>query len=43
MGPLKRQSAVTDTARPRGWTEEDLAKLFGGNFLRVFREVLRPE
>ncbi len=24
------------------WIEEDLAKLLGGNFLRVFREVLRP-
>ena len=28
--------------RARGWTEEDLAKLLGGNFLRVFREVLPP-
>ena len=28
--------------RGRGWDEEDLGKLLGGNFLRVFREVLRP-
>lgn len=28
--------------RARGWSEEDLGKLLGGNFLRVFREVLQP-
>ncbi len=33
---------LTARLRARGWTEEDLAKLLGGNFLRVFREVLRP-
>ncbi len=27
----------------RGWSEEDLAKLLGGNFNRVFAEVLPPE
>ena len=33
---------LTARLRARGWTEEDLAKLLGGNFLRVFREVLAP-
>ena len=33
---------LTARLRARGWTEEDLAKLLGGNFLRVFREVLPP-
>ena len=33
---------LTARLRARGWSEEDLAKLLGGNFLRVFREVLRP-
>ena len=33
---------LTARLRARGWTEEDLAKLLGGNFLRVYREVLRP-
>ena len=33
---------LTARLRARGWTEEDLAKLLGGNFLRVFREVLQP-
>ena len=31
---------LTAQLRARGWTEEDLAKLLGGNFLRVFAEVL---
>lgn len=30
-----------DALEKRGFGDEDLAKLFGGNFLRVFREVLR--
>ena len=33
----------TARLRARGWSEENLAKLLGGNFLRVFREVLRPQ
>ncbi len=31
---------LTDTLRRRGYTEEGLAKIYSGNFLRVFREVL---
>ena len=31
---------LTAQLRARGWSEEDLAKLLGGNFLRVFAEVL---
>ena len=34
---------LTAKLRARGWTEEDLAKLLGGNFLRVFAEVLVAE
>ena len=33
---------LTARLRARGWTQEDLAKLLGGNFLRVSREVLPP-
>ncbi len=33
---------LTARLRGRGWSEENLAKLLGGNFLRVFREVLPP-
>ena len=31
---------LTAKLRARGWSEEDLAKLLGGNFRRVFAEVL---
>lgn len=31
---------LTDTLRQRGYTEEELSKIYSGNFLRVFREVL---
>ena len=31
---------LTAQLRARGWTEEDLAKLLGGNFNRVFAEIL---
>lgn len=34
---------LTARLQARGWTEEDLTKLLGGNFLRVYREVLRPQ
>ena len=34
---------LTAQLRARGWSEEDLAKLLGGNFNRVFAEVLQPE
>ena len=33
---------LTAELHARAWSEEDLAKLLGGNFLRVFREVLPP-
>ena len=42
IGALDRWVRLTARLRARGWSEEDLAKLLGGNFLRVFREVLRP-
>lgn len=31
---------LTDTLRRRGYTEEELTKIYSGNFLRVFQEVL---
>ena len=43
LAALDRWMRLTARLRARGWTEEDLAKLLGGNFLRVFREVLRPQ
>lgn len=42
LAALDRWVRLTARLRARGWIEEDLAKLLGGNFLRVFREVLRP-
>ena len=33
---------LTARLRARGWTEVDLAKLLGGNFVRVFEQVLPP-
>ncbi|RKZ13555.1 dipeptidase, partial [bacterium] len=32
-------AAVTDELWKRGYSNEDLAKIYGGNKLRVFREV----
>ena len=43
IAALDRWVRLTARLRARGWSEEDLAKLLGGNFLRVFREVLRPQ
>ena len=43
IGALDRWVRLTARLQARGWSEEDLAKLLGGNFLRVFREVLRPQ
>lgn len=40
LAALDRWMRLTARLRARGWSEEDLAKLLGGNFLRVFREVL---
>lgn len=40
LAAFDRWVRLTARLRERGWTEEDLAKLLGGNFLRVFREVL---
>ena len=42
LAALDRWVRLTARLRARGWSEEDLARLLGGNFLRVFREVLRP-
>ena len=42
LAALDRWVRLTARLRARSWTEEDLAKLLGGNFLRVYREVLRP-
>ena len=41
LAALDRWVRLTARLRVRGWSEEDLAKLLGGNFLRVFREILR--
>ena len=43
LAALDRWVRLTARLRARGWSEEDLAKLLGGNFLRVFREVLRSQ
>ena len=43
LAALDRWVRLTARLRARGWSEQDLAKLLGGNFLRVFREVLRPQ
>ena len=40
LAALDRWVRLTARLRARDWTEEDLAKLLGGNFLRVFGEVL---
>ena len=40
LAALDRWVRLTSRLYARGWTEEDLAKLLGGNFLRVFAEVL---
>ena len=42
LAALDRWVRLTARLRARGGSEEDLAKLLGGNFLRVFRKVLRP-
>lgn len=42
LAALDRWVRLTARLRARGWSEEDLARLLGGNFLRVFREVLPP-
>ena len=43
LAALDRWVRLTAQLRARGWSEEDLAKLLGGNFHRVFAEVLPPE
>jgi len=40
LAAFDRWVRVTAELRARGWSDEDLAKLLGGNFLRVIREVL---
>ena len=42
LAALDRWVRLTARLRARGWSEENLAKLLGGNFLRVLREVLPP-
>ena len=34
---------VGEELAARGWSEPDVRKVMGGNFLRVFRELLEPE
>lgn len=43
LAAFDRWVRVTAELRVRGWSEEALAKLLGGNFLRVFREVLSDD
>ncbi len=43
VAALDRWVRLTARLRARGWSDDDLAKLLGGNYLRVFREVLRPQ
>ncbi|MYF77682.1 MAG: hypothetical protein F4174_10245 [Acidobacteria bacterium] len=40
LAAFDRWVRVTAELHARGWSDEDLTKLLGGNFLRVFREVL---
>ena len=40
LAAFDRWVRVTAELHARGWSEKDLAKLLGGNFLRVFREIL---
>lgn len=40
LAAFDRWVRLTAELHARGWSEEDLAKLLGGNFLRVFAEVL---
>ena len=40
LAALDRWVRLTARLHARGWSEEDLAKLLGGNFLRVFAEIL---
>ncbi|MDE2881527.1 MAG: membrane dipeptidase [Acidobacteriota bacterium] len=40
LAAFDRWVRLTAELHARGWSEEDLTKLLGGNFLRVFREVL---
>ena len=40
LAALNRWVLLASRLYARGWTEEDLAKLLGGNFRRVFSEVL---
>ena len=40
LAAIDRWVRVTAALHARGWSDEDLAKLLGGNFLRVLREVL---
>ena len=42
LAALDRWVRLASLLYARGWTEEDLEKLLGGNFNRVFAEVLRP-
>ena len=43
IGDARRLVDLTEALVRRGWHEADLRKLFGENFLRVFRSVWKPE
>ena len=43
LAALDRWVRLASRLYARGWTEDDLEKLLGGNFNRVFAEVLRPK
>ena len=40
LAALDRWTRLASRLYAQGWSEEDLAKLLGGNFRRVFAEVL---
>ena len=40
LAAIDRWVRLASRLYARGWTENDLEKLLGGNFLRVFSEVL---
>lgn len=39
MGDASGLPRVTDALLRRGWSDEHVLKLLGGNFLRVLRQV----
>ena len=43
IGDARRISELTEALTRRGWSEKDLRKLLGENFLRLFRAVWKPK